>query len=239
MGSGCIWRATEADAIADIGVIATTAADTDPIADRPSRDVLTDIDIRCKLKIDPIVIRTADHIIINIRGSIAGRFSAISDNWLVVIFKLLSEFGDGQFKTLEGVNALDVTILLLVGITLLGLFTVLRKTSKIWSLIAAVLPFLGLVVFLTTGIAGRSALMAAILIISIVMLRDSTFSRVTAWLGILASMLLLAGDFSVGSSYASAIAPLFGIGYLLLITWLFLTGIKLFQLDKSKGRMSD
>ncbi len=168
-----------------------------------------------------------------------GWFSAISDNWLVVIFKLLSGFGDGQIKTLEGVNALDVTILLLVGISLIGLFAVLRKTSKIWSLIAVVLPFLGVGIFLITRLAGRSALMAAILVISSVMLRESTFSRVTAWLGIVASVFLLAGDFSVGSSYASAIAPLFGIGYLLLIAWLFLTGIKLYQLDKSEGRMSD
>jgi hypothetical protein len=168
-----------------------------------------------------------------------GWLPALQNNWLVVIFKLLSGFGDGQNDQLKGINALDVTILLLVGITLLGLFAVLRKTSKTWSLIALALPFLGLVVFLVTQMAGRSAVMVAILIISVVMLRSAVFNNVTAWLGIVAGALLLVGDFSVGSSYAATIVPLFGIGYLLLIVWLFLAGINLLLLDNAIGRIPD
>ena len=161
-------------------------------------------------------------------------FSAISDNWLTVIFKLLSGSGDVQIDRLRGINALDICILLLVGISLFGLFAVLRKTSKLWSLIAVVLPFLGLALFLSTQMAGRSALMLAILIISIVMLRNSAFSKANAWLGIVAGVLLLAGDFSVGSSYQTIIAPLFGIGYLLLTAWLLLLSVKLFQLGRGQ-----
>ena len=56
--------------------------------------------------------------------------------------------------------------------------------------------------------------------------------------GLLASMLLLAGDLGAGEIPSSnLIASVFGVGYLLLIVWLFLVGRKLHQIG-SAGRGS-
>jgi hypothetical protein len=78
--------------------------------------------------------------------------------------------------------------------------------------------------------------MGAGLVISFLMLRNKTFSRVTAYMGILASVLLLVGDFSAGVLHSNAIAALFGIGYVLLTTWMFLIAQRLFRLaQNAKG----
>jgi hypothetical protein len=119
----------------------------------------------------------------------------------------------------------------LVATTYLGLYAALRRTSRIWSIIAAVMPFLGIVVFIATRIAGRSGVMGAGLVISFVMLRSNSFGKVTAFVGILSSALLLAGDFgTTESSPSTIVAVLIGIGYVLLMTWFFLIARRLLQL---------
>jgi hypothetical protein len=75
--------------------------------------------------------------------------------------------------------------------------------------------------------------MGAGLIISLVMLRNNIFNKVIAYMGILASLLLLAGDFSVGIPNSNIIAALFGIGYVLMMTWFFLVGWRLLQLGRA------
>jgi len=72
--------------------------------------------------------------------------------------------------------------------------------------------------------------MGATLAASVVMLRSAGFTKATAYAGILASVLLLAGDFSAGIMPASAIvAAMFGAGYLLLATWFFLVAQRLWR----------
>lgn len=169
-------------------------------------------------------------------GAISDRSSLISDNWLVVIFKVHAGSGAVPIDRLHGLNILDSVILALVGTIMLGLYPALRQTSKIWSIIALAQPFLGIVLFIATQTAGRSGAMGAILVISAVMLRNHTFSKVAASMGILLSVFLLIGDFSAGILHSNMITALFGAGYLLLIAWLFLIAGKFYQLgQKTKG----
>ena len=164
-------------------------------------------------------------------STINGWLSPFQNNWLVVLFKLNAGFDGVQFDLLHGLNPLDIAIMALVATTYLGLYAALRRTSRIWSIIAAVMPFLGIVVFIATRIAGRSGVMGAGLVISFVMLRSNIFGKVTAFVGILSSVLLLAGDFgTTESSPSTIVAVLIGIGYVLLMTWFFLIARRLLQL---------
>jgi hypothetical protein len=168
-------------------------------------------------------------------GAINGWLSLFQNNWLVVLYKLNAGFDGVQFDLLYGLNPLDITIMALVATVYLGLCAALWRTSRIWSIIAAVMPFLGIGVFMATRIAGRSGVMGAGLVISFVMLqsRGRVFSKVIAFVGILASVLLLAGDVGTSAnSHSNLIAILIGIGYVLLMTWFFLIGRRLFQLGQ-------
>ena len=152
--------------------------------------------------------------------------------WLIVIFKLHAGFSGVDIGLLHVLNVLDLALLAIVGTMYLGLYTALKRTSKFWSIVAAIQPFLGIATFLVTENAGRSAAMGAALVISIVMLRSDLFNKATAYLGILASVLLLVGDFSAGVIPPMAgMATLVGTGYVFLVIWFFLMARKLFQLS--------
>lgn len=159
------------------------------------------------------------------------------NNWLIVIFKLHAGFRGVQADLLHILDFLDIAILALVGTIYLGLYVALRRTSEIWSIVAAIQPFLGIVLFIATKTAGRSGVMGAGLVISLVMLRSNIFNKVTAYTGILASVLLLAGDFSAGViPPLTIVATLFGVGYVLLMTWFFLIARRFFQLGSGVSK---
>jgi hypothetical protein len=165
-------------------------------------------------------------------GTTNGWLALIQNNWLVVLFKLNAGLEEMQFDRLYGLNALDIAILVLVAITVLGLCFALRQTSRVWSIVAAVIPFLGIGLFISTKLAGRSAVMGAVLVISFVMLRSKIFSKIIAISGILASIFLLAGDFGTSeTTHSSTVTLLVGIGYVLLMGWFFLVGRKLLLLS--------
>jgi hypothetical protein len=167
-------------------------------------------------------------------GTINNWLLLFQNNWLVVLFKLNAKFDGVQFDRLYGLNPLDIAILVLVAILFLGLFVTLRRTSRIWSFVALVMPILGIIVFTATKLAGRSGVMTAVLVISLVMLKSNNFGRLTAILGILASLLLLVGDFgTTANSHSTIVAILVGIGYVFLMTWFFLAGRSLFRLRQS------
>jgi hypothetical protein len=166
-------------------------------------------------------------------GVINGWLSPFQDNWLVVIFKLHAGFSGVQIDRLHVLNFLDLVILALVGVTMLGLYAALGGESKIWSMIALAQPWLGMVLFTATKNAGRSSVMGAVVVISVVMLRNNIFNKVTAYMGILAGVLLLVGDFSAGVLHSNIIAILFGVGYVLLITWFFLVARNLIKISNA------
>lgn len=165
-----------------------------------------------------------------------GWFTPFQNNWLVVLFKLNAGFSDVQPGLLNVLNLLDIAIMALVGTMFLALYVALRRTSKIWSVVAASLPFLGIPVLLITSTAGRSGLLVGGLIISAVMLRSNIFSKVSAYVGMVASALLFfAGDLGTAIFSSSNIIAIFiGIGYVLWMIWFFLIARRLFQLGQSK-----
>ena len=73
--------------------------------------------------------------------------------------------------------------------------------------------------------------MLVVVIISLVMLGNRNFGKTIALSGILAGILLLAGDLTVGVR-SNVITILFSIGYALLILWFFLMANIFFHLDR-------
>jgi hypothetical protein len=157
-----------------------------------------------------------------------GWLSLLANNWLVKIFILHAEFSDIHVD-LHGLNLLDIFILLLVSVICLSISTIFRNARKVWSLIAFALSVIAIILFLATQNAGRSTVMLAVLILSFVMLRDKTFSKVTIYAGILAGVFLFVGELTLGV-HSNIITILFSIGYVLLITWFFLIAQSLFRL---------
>lgn len=174
----------------------------------------------------------------------------LMDNWLVVIFKLHTGFSGVQIDRLNVFNYLDLALLALVGVTVLGLYAALKDVSKIWSVIALIQPFLGMALFIATKNAGRSSVMGAVMVISVVMLqsnmrssmqgnmRHECFHKGLGYMGILAGVLLFIGDLTAGVLHSNMIAYLFSIGYVLLILWLFLVARRLFQLGHIESSMN-
>jgi hypothetical protein len=166
-------------------------------------------------------------------GAITGWPLFLENNWLIVIFKLHAEFNGAHSISLHGLNFLDIAILALVGTICLSLSTAFKKAGRIWVLVAAALSLIAIILFVVTQIAGRSTVMLAVLIVSFAMLGNKRFSRVAVYSGILAGVCLFIGDLTVGM-HSTTITIFFGIGYVLLSGWLFLTGMALLRLGQGR-----
>jgi hypothetical protein len=157
-----------------------------------------------------------------------------------VLFRLNVELSSVQTNLLNVLNLVDIVIMVLFGIMFLALYAALSHTSRIWSAVATSLPFLGIVIFLITHTAGRSGLLIGGLIFSIIMLGSTIFSKGSAYVGIVASVLLFfAGDIGTTIFSASKIIALFiGVGYVLWMIWFFLIGQRLFRLGHGKSQVA-
>lgn len=154
----------------------------------------------------------------------------LQDNWLAVIYKLLAGFGGNQAGQLHVVDLLDIVMLALIGVVMLGLFAALSQVSRLWSFLATISPFAGIALFLATASAGRTGVIGAVLVISIVMLWSRSFRKPVAITGILAGVLLAIGDVSSSAGPSPLIAGLFALGYVLVTAWFFLVAASLFRL---------
>jgi hypothetical protein len=146
--------------------------------------------------------------------------SFISNNWLLKIFKLQAHIINNH-DILIGINLYDIAILLLFSLVCLALFEKFKFQYKFWFLISISLLVLGLVVFIMTNLAGRSAFMASGLIISFLFFSNIINSKVVGFTGIIANVLLLTADFTVNTNI-KIIPFLFGVGYILYIVWIFM-----------------
>ena len=168
--------------------------------------------------------------LIGILGMLSSR-SLASDNWLVILFNINLRPTSTQPSALGVVSALDVALMLLFGIVMIALYPALSSKSRTWAAIALTLPFLGLPLFFATGMAGRSAVLLAGLISSLLALRARFGRPGAAYAGALASALLLfVGDF--GSALFPPLQLLafpIAIGYILWIVWLLLTSVELYS----------
>ncbi len=150
-------------------------------------------------------------------------------NWLLVLFDLNFRPSSTPATALGAFSPLDITLMLLFGTVMAAMYPALSQRSKSWAAIAAALPFLGALVFIVTSTAGRSAVLVAGLISSILALRSQFGTQLGAVAGIVASILLLVvGDFGTAAFPPSAlIAVLIGVGYLLWTAWLLLVAMEL------------
>ncbi len=154
------------------------------------------------------------------------------DNWLITIFKLHAGSNGVQMSQLYRVNPLDLTLLALIATTYIGLYLALHRSHPILAAIAAAQPPLGILLFLLTQNAGRSSVMGAGLVISLAMLRGGPFSKWIGWAGLIPSALLFAGDLATGLAPNRILAVATGVGYVLLISWLFTVADRLFRLAR-------
>jgi hypothetical protein len=120
-------------------------------------------------------------------SSSSASWSWIGNNWLTLLLRLHAGSSDVHSNMLNQLSAMDLAIMALVCILFISLYLLLRKTSKVWSIVALAQSALGMVLFLATRTAGRSAVMGAVLVISFVMIWSGVFGRVLAVIGIVGS----------------------------------------------------
>ncbi|MBN1123301.1 MAG: hypothetical protein JXJ17_19675 [Anaerolineae bacterium] len=153
----------------------------------------------------------------------------LPNNFIVLIIKLHAGIGGVALTTLDGINLLDGTLVVLVGLIAVGLYPVLKRVNTVWAVIAAALPFVGLIMFFITQGTGRSGMLAAGLILSLLMLWSDAIGKATAIIGIVASGLLLIGDISTAFTFSPILAIVMGTGYVLTIVWCTLIAIALLR----------
>jgi hypothetical protein len=152
-------------------------------------------------------------------------------NWLVVLFQINAGAGQLPADPLRVFNPVDVTILVLVGVTIASLGRALGSVGTILKVVAAGLPFAGIAVLLITGQAGRSSVMGGGLVMALLIFMSGRLRRVPVYLGLVANALLLVGDFATGTSAKPFIAAIVAVGYLMLIVWFALVGVKLLRIS--------
>ena len=169
-------------------------------------------------------------------GTVDNWPALIQNNWLVVLFKLNAGFSGVHLGMLD-LNLLDSILMVLACIALLGLYPICRQISKTWAAIAVAQPFLGLVLFIITRMAGRLGIMSAVLIVSIMLLRSDDHRKSTSVVGILAGILTIVGDGFTEVTFSIINSTLIAIGYVLMMVWFFVISLRLFRLGRlGKGQ---
>ncbi len=161
--------------------------------------------------------------------AILGSTSTSSSNWLTVLFNLNFRPNSTPASALNIVSVLDISLMLLFGYVMAVMYPALAMRSRILAAIAAILPFLGMPVFIATSTAGRSAVLLSGVMSSTLALRSGFGRPSAAVVGIVASALLLfVGDFGTAAFPPSTVlALLIALGYLLWTAWLLLLALEL------------
>ncbi len=125
--------------------------------------------------------------------------------WLVVLLQITAGIGTLPAGPLRVFNPLDVVLLVLTAAAILGIWQMLPRVSRAWLYLSVGLPLAGIVLLLATHIAGRSSLMGAGFVVSLVMLRDRDLRRL-GMLGVVANAILFVGDLGTGDSTQPLVA---------------------------------
>jgi hypothetical protein len=156
----------------------------------------------------------------------AGVIVQVENNWLILLAKLHLRFEGVTTEALRSQNAVDYLIMSLTGIACIGLFLTLRQATQVWSIVGLALPFAGIVLLAITHLTGRSALMAAVIVFSLIMIWTEGYGMLAVCLGLVAGTLLLVGDLSE-SLHSRAIGVLMLAGYVSLVAWFLVVGVRL------------
>jgi hypothetical protein len=146
--------------------------------------------------------------------------------WLVVLFQINAGIGTLPADPLRVFNPLDVVLLVLTAAAILGIWQMLPRVSRAWLYLSVGLPLAGIVLLLATHIAGRSSLMGAGFVVSLVMLLDRDLRRLGI-LGVVGNAILFVGDLGTGDSTQPLVAVVVAVGYLLLLAWFALIAVRL------------
>jgi len=146
--------------------------------------------------------------------------------WLAVLFGINAGSGEVTLESLEVVAAVDIVLLALTGAAFVGFWPGPGRPHRAWMGLAILLPFAGIAMLLATGLWGRSGLMGGAFVLSVLLVGERR-TRFVGYLGVAASLLLLAGDFATGGSRSVPIAGLVTVGYVLLVAWFVWIGAKL------------
>lgn len=155
-------------------------------------------------------------LLVGVVGLVTGR--AELRPWLTVLFGINAAIGGLSLASLRVIDAIDIAVLALAGVTFIGFWPGPGREHKFWMSLAVFLPFAGIAVLLVTGLSGRSGLMGGGLVLSFLMIAHRRFGLL-GYLGIAAHLLLLVGDFATVGTGSALIAGVIAVGYVLLIWW--------------------
>jgi hypothetical protein len=144
--------------------------------------------------------------------------SPVLQPWLAVLFGINAALNGMPLDALSVVMAIDIVALALAAIAFAGFWPGPGKPHKIWMGLAILLPLAGIAVLLATGLSGRSGLMGGGLVFSVLLIANRTF-RPLGYLGAVANLLLLIGDFATSGASSALVASLVAVGYVLLAIW--------------------
>jgi hypothetical protein len=144
--------------------------------------------------------------------------SRIMQPWLAVLLGINAALDGMSMDALDVVMAIDIVALALAAIAFAGFWPGPGKPHRIWMGLAILLPLAGIAVLLATGLQGRSGLMGGSLVLSVLLIANRTL-RPLGYLGAVANLLLLVGDFATSGARSALVASLVAIGYVLLVIW--------------------
>jgi hypothetical protein len=144
--------------------------------------------------------------------------SPVLQPWLAVLFGINTALAGMSLDSLSVINAIDITVLFLAAIAFVGFWPGPGKPHRIWMGLAILLPLAGIAVLLATGLWGRSGLMGGGLVLSVLLIGSGTLKPL-GYLGGVANLLLLVGDFATSGARSALVASLVASGYALLVVW--------------------
>jgi len=156
--------------------------------------------------------------------------------WLAVLFGIDAGMGGVSMESLRAILPVDIMLLVLTATTFVGFWPGPGMPRRSWMALAIVLPVAGIAVLAATGLAGRSGLMGGLLVLSCLMLAEAA-SRSLGYVGLAASLLLLIGDFTTTGPQLWPVAVIVAVGYVLLIAWFLLIGMRLLTPHRQGRRL--
>jgi hypothetical protein len=144
--------------------------------------------------------------------------SPVLQPWLAVLFGINAGLDGMSMDALSVITAVDIVALALAAVAFAGFWPGPGKPHRIWMGLAILLPLAGIAVLLATGLQGRSGLMGGGIVLSALLIGGRPF-RPLGYLGAVANLLLLVGDFATTGARAVLVASLVAVGYVLLVIW--------------------
>jgi hypothetical protein len=138
--------------------------------------------------------------------------------WLASLFGINAELGAMSLESLSGIRLIDIVVLALAALTFAGFWPGPGKPHKLWMDLAILLPLAGIAVLFATNLFGRSGLMGGGLVLSVLLLGDRML-RPLGYLGVVANVLLLTGDFATSGVGSALVASVIAVGYVMLLVW--------------------